>query len=302
METIQFLKIFGSQLIFLTVVGAIVMVLSLLMRLKVKIPCLDNPRRRAIVALLSVGIGMTLSSMILFTSHNRDTNSAKSPVSGSGVTAPIKSDSESTADLNTPLQIKRDSPKYDSSDSQQLSQKKDNNGGPAAVLEQLMLFIIALLPIIIAMYLQRESLSSACITSHNLAGSVVIGLALGLLSMLVAMAGKMFIVNWNIGHLWAFLQFTIVGFGEEFTFRGYLQTRLICWLGKYTGWIVASVFMALIHFGYRLVMMGMDPAQALISCLGLIPISLFMGFVMLRTGNILAPGIMHIFANWVNAL
>ncbi|MDX9851718.1 MAG: hypothetical protein RBT01_14510 [Anaerolineaceae bacterium] len=41
---------------------------------------------------------------------------------------------------------------------------------------------------------------------------------------------------------------------------------------------------------------------ALLSSAALIPISLFVGFVMLRTGNIVAPGLAHTFANWIDTL
>jgi membrane protease YdiL (CAAX protease family) len=113
---------------------------------------------------------------------------------------------------------------------------------------------------------------------------------------------KSFQTDWRVAHFWSFLQYVVVGFFEEFAFRGYLQTRLINWLGKTTGWLLVAVLFSLIHFGDRMVMLGMGPGEALLDCLTLIPISLFFGFVMLRTGSIVAPGIIHTFANWIETL
>ena len=47
---------------------------------------------------------------------------------------------------------------------------------------------------------------------------------------------------------------------------------------------------------------GMDWPGALAASVGLIPVSLLMGFVMMRTGNILAPGLFQTFANRVSAV
>ncbi len=102
--------------------------------------------------------------------------------------------------------------------------------------------------------------------------------------------------------LWALPYFAVVGFGEEFLFRGYLQTRLVAWLGQWSGWLLASIVMAMMHIGQRVASMGLTSPEAVISSALLVPISLFMGYVMLRTGNIVAPGICHTFANWVGVL
>ena len=48
---------------------------------------------------------------------------------------------------------------------------------------------------------------------------------------------------------------------------------------------------------------GMDwPGALAASAAGLIPVSLLMGSVMMRTGNILAPGLFQTFANRVSAV
>jgi membrane protease YdiL (CAAX protease family) len=60
--------------------------------------------------------------------------------------------------------------------------------------------------------------------------------------------------------------------------------------------------MALIHIPQRMAITGLPPKEAFISAVSLIPISLMMGYIMIKTENIVAPGIYHTFANWVNVL
>lgn len=60
--------------------------------------------------------------------------------------------------------------------------------------------------------------------------------------------------------------------------------------------------MALIHIPQRMAAMGLSFQDAIVSSVLLILISLTMGYIMLKTENIVAPGIYHTFANWVNVL
>ncbi len=52
------------------------------------------------------------------------------------------------------------------------------------------------------------------------------------------------------------------------------------------------------HFPHRLLLGGLSPGQAALATIGLIPAGLFLGFVMLRTRNIVASGILHTFINF----
>jgi membrane protease YdiL (CAAX protease family) len=162
--------------------------------------------------------------------------------------------------------------------------------------------LIAFAPILIIMRRRRESLASAGVSAANLGRSLVVGAFL--VSVFV---GWCFLVSRRcdagnlsrISSLWALLQFAIVGFAEEFAYRGYLQTRLIGWLGNYRGWILASVLMAMAHIAHRVAALHMTGGEALLSSASLIPISLFLGYIMLRTQSIVAPGLLHTVINWL---
>jgi len=175
------------------------------------------------------------------------------------------------------------------------------------VISQAMLAFIAFGPVLLVMRRRRESWASAGVSTHNLGRSLMIGIFLIMLFIVASMLlGKRsfgdMVTGLTVDHLWALLQYAIVGFGEEFAFRGYLQTRLVAWLGRWQGWVVTSVLMALAHVVQRITMVGLPPLEAVLSSASLIPISLLLGYIMLRTENVVAPGLFHTFANWVNTL
>jgi membrane protease YdiL (CAAX protease family) len=175
------------------------------------------------------------------------------------------------------------------------------------VVSQAVLALIAFGPVVLVMRRRRESWASAGVSACNLGRSLAVGMLIVVLCaiFMTLFGGLNFgraARGLTIGHFWALLQFAIVGFGEEFAFRGYLQIRLMAWLGQWRGWVAASVVMALAHVTQRITMGGLSPLEAVGSSALLIPVSLFSGYVMIRTGNIVAPGLFHTFADWVNTL
>jgi hypothetical protein len=173
--------------------------------------------------------------------------------------------------------------------------------GPEDVLGQLIAAIVAVAPILLVMRGRQESLRSAGVTGENLGRSIVVGAFLVSAFALwrVIMVGGAGDAGLSpVGGVWALLQFAIVGFSEEFAYRGYLQGRLAGWLGTYRGWVLASAIMAMAHVGHRVAALGMSGGEALLSAAFLLPVSLFLGYVMLRTRSIVAPGLLHTFINW----
>lgn len=176
--------------------------------------------------------------------------------------------------------------------------------GPGDVVGQMLVALVAAGPVFIVMRLRKEPLASAGASANALGHSLAVSVPL-----LAALAVWFLVTQWGEGidlfqvrSAWALLQFLIVGLAEEFVYRGYLQTRLIGWLGLYRGWILASVLMAMAHVGHRVVTLGMTGTQALLSSASLVPVSLFLGFVMVRTRSIVAPGLLHAAINWVDLL
>lgn len=150
------------------------------------------------------------------------------------------------------------------------------------------------------MWRHRENLRSVGIGTQNLWQSLVIGTGLALSAFFFksgGFAGKIASVQ-----LLAVAMFAFVGFEEEFLFRGYLQNRLVAVMGRWRGWVCASVIFALWHFPRRLLIDGMSLGTAAAASLALIPAGLLLGFVMLRTGNLVAPALFHTFINVTSEL
>ena len=171
------------------------------------------------------------------------------------------------------------------------------------LIPQLVVLLVYGAPATIFLVKSSESLQSVGITTKNLWQAVVIGLGLAWVTFYLQPGGFFAkIVKLDSGHGISFIFYAFVGFGEEFLFRGYLQTRLVSWIGRWKGLILASVIMAFLHLPDRILIEGMSFGQGANSCLGLIPLSLLMGIVMIRLGNIVAPGLFHTFANWARTL
>jgi membrane protease YdiL (CAAX protease family) len=176
-----------------------------------------------------------------------------------------------------------------------------------SVINIIFVWLILLLPILIVKKRRKESWSSTGISKHNLKQSIWIGSVLAVIAVVsVLLFGSVSLGDigqkLTVNSLWALVYFAVVGFSEEFMFRGFLQIRLMEWLGKWKGWILTSLFMAFVHIPQRIAIWGVSPQEAIISAALLIPISLMMGYILIKTENIIAPGIFHTFANWVNVL
>jgi len=162
------------------------------------------------------------------------------------------------------------------------------------IIGQLLISTTLLMPVVLVVFLMKEPVSSLGVHRKNLLPSFGIGLFLCLISVYHARIDMDFILD-KIGALPLYL---IIGFVEEIIFRGYLQSRLIAYLGNMKGWLFTTFFFALIHIPQNYYINGQDLNVSFINSMWLLPISGLLGYVMLRTGNIVAPGLFHAFINW----
>lgn len=171
------------------------------------------------------------------------------------------------------------------------------------VIRQIMLDCLFFGPALLVLRRRHETLSSAGITKRNLGKSALLGIILSAFIFLFNIIMKRYstagvLRSISPSDVWAFITFLVVGIGEEFGFRGYLQTRLMLWLGTTWGWVIASTLMAIGHVIQRITIMGMSGTDALVSSLSLIPISLLFGYILLRTESVVAGTILHAFIDW----
>ena len=157
-----------------------------------------------------------------------------------------------------------------------------------------------ILPVLVAVKLRRQGLETLGITKKNAWFSFGVGgvLAVAFIAFTALTSGG---VNFfSASMFWGLIYYLAVGFGEELLFRGYLQNRCASWLGGLKGLVLASAIMAFIHVPQRMFAVGLDPLQAVLSAVALLPVSLALGYMMLRTKNVAGSTVLHTTVDWVS--
>lgn len=159
--------------------------------------------------------------------------------------------------------------------------------------------------VILAVLQKKESLQTIGITKINLIKSCILGILLGIIFFVVyrsLLKTNNIIYIISIASLISFIKYIIVGFSEEIIFRGYFQTRLIAWLGTTKGCLITAIIFSFYHLPVNLIFKGMDMQSAFLSCVNLIPLSLVLGYIMIKTKNIITVSILHTFIDWSQSL
>jgi membrane protease YdiL (CAAX protease family) len=95
-----------------------------------------------------------------------------------------------------------------------------------------------------------------------------------------------------------FEQVIFIGLAEEFFYRGYLLTRLDGWLGERRGLLVNSLLFSLAHATFILTRYGLSEVPLLLSSVTQTFLGgLLLGYVFLRSGNIVPGTVLHISMN-----
>lgn len=172
----------------------------------------------------------------------------------------------------------------------------------------ILLAVISIIPIMMALYLKKESFKTCGICLSNLHILVILGCLVSLLEFIILIVSKSINTDNLIIHMisnkgfWILSQSIIVGFLEEFMNRGYLQTRMMQWIGKYKGYVVSTLIFAITHVPNRMFIYNMNFSQALANSLYLIPASLFFGYIFMKSKSIVPGVINHAFIDWILSL
>lgn len=167
---------------------------------------------------------------------------------------------------------------------------------PRSALRQTLIEAATLVPLLIALRLTRSGLDSVGVTRTNLARSVAIGLVLAA-AWLLASGALGDLLKPRLEHAFALIGALSVGFSEEIVWRGYLQSRLIDWIGARRGIVLATTVFALFHIPQRLLagVRGTDLVQEIVA------VALFgggFGVLQASTRNVTLPAIVHTAIDW----
>gem|GEM_PF-2025705 len=165
-------------------------------------------------------------------------------------------------------------------------------------------FIITLVPIILVFIFRKMTLHDLGFTNSNPIKSILKGLGLGTIFTLVyaILSKESFKAVSSINLISLVIVFIMVGINEEVIFRGYLQNKLIKFLGRNRGWLVSSVMFAFSHMPQRIIVQNVSVLNAFQGVILLLPISFLFGYVMMKTRDIYVVIILHAFVNLTTAL
>jgi membrane protease YdiL (CAAX protease family) len=187
---------------------------------------------------------------------------------------------------------------YPSSEIQNASNIKDYYSIGYAVGQFVVFFLVMGLPLYFVLRIRKQGIDTIGFTKLNLTKSIALPFIL-LPTMAISSNYQGATVGQSIIKFMAFLP---VGFFEEAVFRGYLQTRLINWIGKWWGLFLSSLMFSLWHLPYRLLVDRMSLGNAILDLLGMFFVSsLVLGWVFLLTKNIATPIILHTLMDWWEA-
>ena len=160
-------------------------------------------------------------------------------------------------------------------------------GSPWRLIFPVFGFACAVVPAVIFVKLRKEPLSTVGLWRRNLWQSLVIGCVLLVPVFLVSgVTPSSVATNFRPHHLVAIAYGFLIGSQEEFLFRGYTQTRMVAWRGRWLGFILTALLFTYFHLPTNMLAKNMGLMDAFIESTVTLPVGLFLGFTMLRTGNL----------------
>ena len=169
------------------------------------------------------------------------------------------------------------------------------------MLLQFALLAPALVLLVVALRIRREGARSIGLSRRGTGSALALGVVLALWTALTwgKLAALTDIQGALLYRLGAFAGVALV---EELVFRGYLQQRLVAWLGTTGGIVIASAIFALSHIPQNVLVLRVDPTELAISQLATFGHGLALAWVMRSTQHVGAPAILHFAIDSVGVL
>jgi membrane protease YdiL (CAAX protease family) len=162
-------------------------------------------------------------------------------------------------------------------------------------------YLIQIFVVIAVIKIRKETLSSLGITKNNLLKSIITGILISLVYYILIRSlfkNKLMDIT-SLKSCILFINYTVVGFSEEIIFRGYLQGRLTSWLGTIKGLFITSIIFSFFHLPNRLIFGEASFLSAAMNCILLLPISMLLGYIFIKTKSIFTGSIFHTFNDWI---
>lgn len=169
--------------------------------------------------------------------------------------------------------------------------------GGSELAQRMILAVVCLLPFLLAMILRGQPLKSVGWGKANLKTGSIIGLLLVML--VVFLRGKFTTLLHGVtpeqGNL--LLVWVLLVLAEETIFRGYIQLRLTSYWGSTWGWLATVALYMLWQLPGRL--WTLTFAEMWPTLLISLIQALLLGWIMKKSGHVLAPALYRALAGWL---
>lgn len=159
---------------------------------------------------------------------------------------------------------------------------------------------LCLLPFIAALVIRKQPARSAGWNPPLLSPSLQAGFAMAFLTIFLRNR-VMDVLGGLAGPVLGILPLAVgISLAEETIFRGYIQMRLGWWLGSTTGLVLSAVLFTLWHAAAWISAL---PVETVLILSGLTFVQgLVLGWIMRKTGHVLAPALYRSISIWVQFL
>jgi CAAX amino terminal protease family. len=168
-------------------------------------------------------------------------------------------------------------------------------GGEAA--ERALLALICLVPFLVALIARGQPVKSIGWHSANLRAALSVGLMLAILTIVLRGTFMTILKGISREQTSALGIYLVLALAEETIFRGYLQPRMQAQLGKRWGWLVTAVLFMLWQLPGRIWLMPFTSLWVILVT-GLIQ-GLLLGWIMQKSGHVLAPALYRAVSLWM---
>ncbi len=164
-----------------------------------------------------------------------------------------------------------------------------------ALWPRLLTAFFSLLAFGAALTLRRQPWLSIGWSKHLMGSSFRLGLALVFLTVFLRGQFMTLFHGISASQGYLLLAWVLIAFIEETIFRGYLQLRLTSWLGDIPGWLGTAFLFVIWQIPFLLADPVALPVNLALAALR----AVLLGWIMRRTGHVLAPAMWRAVSEWL---
>jgi hypothetical protein len=174
--------------------------------------------------------------------------------------------------------------------------------GEEPVARQLLWAALILSPVVLLLVIRRQPLLSVGLSRPSTRLGLILGAALVLVT--IFLRGKIYSLLDGVtaAEFNSLVISLLLGLAGEIIFRGFIQLRFTGWLGRTGGWLAAALAHSLFCLPFVWLVSGENFAAFWLPALVQLAQSILLGWIMRRSGNVLASGLYQAAHFWVSAL